>query len=102
VLDAEQLGRMEQEAAGYPLRLLDVVRGCDVGAFLSRWEGSFKVGRKTQNSLCEMATPPQPHSGCWTWRVAATLAPSCPAGRAPSRWGEEMFYTIPASLRLSG
>lgn len=43
VLDAEQLGQMEREVRGFPVKLLDVTRGVDIPGFLSSWEGGFTV-----------------------------------------------------------
>jgi hypothetical protein len=43
VLSGEQLGQLERDARGYPVKLLDVARGFDVPGLLSAWEGSFSV-----------------------------------------------------------
>jgi hypothetical protein len=42
-LSGEQLGQLERDANGYPVKLLDVARGFDVAGLLSAWEGSFTV-----------------------------------------------------------
>ena len=42
-LSGEQLGQLERDARGYPVKLLDVARGFDVPGLLSAWEGSFSV-----------------------------------------------------------
>lgn len=42
-LSGEQLGQLERDAKGYPVKLLDVARGFDFLGLLSAWEGSFSV-----------------------------------------------------------
>ncbi len=42
-LTPEQLAQMERDAAGYPLKLIDVSPNVDVASYLSRWHGSFTV-----------------------------------------------------------
>ena len=51
VLSGEQLGQLERDANGYPVKLLDVARGFDVAGLLSAWEGSFSVSN-TLTSVC--------------------------------------------------
>lgn len=46
-LSGDQLGQMEREARGYPVKLLDLTRGVDIASYLSQWEGSFTVGHLT-------------------------------------------------------
>lgn len=46
-LSGDLLGQMERDARGYPVKLLDVARGADIPAVLSKWEGTFTVSMMT-------------------------------------------------------
>ena len=61
-LSGEQLGQLERDARGYPVKLLDVARDFDVPGLLSAWEGSFSV---SDPFLC-MQTLPSPAFSTFT------------------------------------